>query len=143
MGWVTKLKLWVKNAWALYGSRCLLGLAFILVGLFSFQAGLLQNSLNKNTEPVIIRVAESAPASETSKPTEGIKPASLTVSSQTATQSSSLPTVECQLVGSKKSNKYHHPASRCAKQIKPENKRCFASIEDAKAKGYLPGCLEP
>lgn len=49
---------------------------------------------------------------------------------------------ECAFVGSKKSNKYHAPTSRCAKQIKAENRLCFVSVEAATAKGYLPGCLE-
>ena len=49
---------------------------------------------------------------------------------------------ECQFVGSKKSNKYHHPESRCAVQIKPENRVCFSSREVAEARHYVPGCLQ-
>lgn len=143
MQWVNKVTLWGKNTWIEYGSKFLLGLAFILVATLSFQAGLLQKSLGKNTEPVIIRVAESAPVSNVSKPVESSLAKDLPSPSETKNQSSTTVITECQLVGSKNSNKYHHPASRCAKQIKPENKRCFTSVEDAKAKGYLPGCLEP
>jgi hypothetical protein len=48
----------------------------------------------------------------------------------------------CTFVGSKNSNKYHAPTSRCAKQIKPANIVCFDSVEAATAKGYLQGCLD-
>ena len=41
-------------------------------------------------------------------------------------------------VGSKNSNKYHYPACRAAKKIKPENLVTFNSAKDAKAAGYVP-----
>jgi len=43
-----------------------------------------------------------------------------------------------QFVGSIKSNKYHYPNCRAAKNIKDENKIWFASSEDARAHGYVP-----
>jgi hypothetical protein len=143
MQWVNKVALWGKNTWVEYSSKFLLGLAFILVATLSFEAGLLQKSLGENTEPVIIRVAESALVSNVSTSVESSLAKDPSTLSETPNQSSTAVAAGCQLVGSKNSNKYHHPASRCAKQIKPENKRCFASVEDAKARGYLPGCLEP
>jgi len=48
---------------------------------------------------------------------------------------------ECALVGSKNSNKYHHSDCTWAKKIKPENRVCFSSEDEAKSKGYQPaGC---
>ena len=41
------------------------------------------------------------------------------------------------LVGSITSKKYHRPDCRYAGKIKPENLVSFASVEDARAEGYL------
>jgi methylphosphotriester-DNA--protein-cysteine methyltransferase len=41
-------------------------------------------------------------------------------------------------IGSTKSDKYHYPDCRAAKNIKPENKIWFSSSEDARAHGYVP-----
>lgn len=47
-----------------------------------------------------------------------------------------VPTVE--LVGSKTSNKYHHPDCKWAKKIRPERLVTFGSVEEAREKGYIP-----
>lgn len=49
---------------------------------------------------------------------------------------------DCTFVGSKNSTLYHLPSCASARRIKDVNKRCFASAEDALAKGYRPGCLK-
>jgi hypothetical protein len=41
-------------------------------------------------------------------------------------------------VGSTKSDKYHYPDCRAAKNIKPENEIWFSSSADARANGYVP-----
>lgn len=46
---------------------------------------------------------------------------------------------QCAFVGSKNSNKYHLPSCRYAANIKPENKVCFSSKEDAETRGYVGG----
>ncbi len=48
-------------------------------------------------------------------------------------------------VGSKKSDKYHDPDCRHAKNILPENEIWFDSVEEAKKAGYVPcgGCKPP
>lgn len=49
-----------------------------------------------------------------------------------------------QYVGSIKSDKYHKPSCRHAKNIKPENEIWFGTIEEAKTKGYSPcGVCKP
>ena len=45
---------------------------------------------------------------------------------------------EGRYVGSIKSDKYHHPTCRHAKNILPENEIWFKDTGDAKAKGYVP-----
>lgn len=49
---------------------------------------------------------------------------------------------DCAYVGSKNSNLYHLPTCAAAQRIKPENRLCFASAEEAAQKGYKPGCLK-
>lgn len=50
--------------------------------------------------------------------------------------------VDCQFVGSKNSDKFHTPDSAPAKRIKPENKVCFASEEEALEEGYEAGTID-
>lgn len=53
-------------------------------------------------------------------------------------------TVEYQFVGSTKSNKYHLPSCRYAKEIASENLITFSSKADAESKGYAPcGVCKP
>lgn len=129
-----------KSLWENYGAKCLLGLGFLATAALSFWAGWLQHSLIPD-KPLIIRVAEPVPAQT---PTPSLLSTEPDVRTQGNSQQEGSEVKEaCQYVGSKKSTKYHHPASRCAKQIKATNKLCFASADAAKAKGYTPGCLEP
>ncbi|MCX5890505.1 MAG: hypothetical protein NTY36_13815 [Deltaproteobacteria bacterium] len=48
-------------------------------------------------------------------------------------------------VGSKTSNKYHHPDCRWAKTIRPEKLVTFGSVEEARDHGYIPcpACKPP
>lgn len=127
-----RVQAWQKT----HGNRVFLALAFVLVAVLSFEAGWLEKSLRDEPHPVVVTVTEavSNPPSVAGSPQP--------VPANTAQPDGTQPAASCAFVGSKKSDKYHHPASRCAKQIKPENRRCFASLEDAVAKGYRPGCLE-
>jgi len=45
---------------------------------------------------------------------------------------------ECVFIGSKASDKYHLPTCRWVEKIKPENRICFSSKEEAEKAGYLP-----
>lgn len=48
----------------------------------------------------------------------------------------------CAFVGSRNSDKYHLPNCSWAKRIKPENRVCFTSAQDAESKGYKAGCVK-
>lgn len=138
MEWIRRQNEAIKLFWKDYGSKLFLGLCFLLVGVLCFEAGLLQKSLVE-PKPVVIRVAEPVeipPLPDTKGEEKGVKTSS-------APGETPGDKATCTFVGSKNSNKYHHPESRCAKQIKPENKRCFASVEEAESKGYISGCLAP
>lgn len=122
-----------------YIGKLWLGFAFFLVAGLSFQAGLIQKSLTE-TEPLIIAAPPvSAPVLPERLKAESILP---TQSFDNPSQATSETGTNCAFIGSKNSNKYHAPSSRCAKQIKTANRVCFVSVEAAKARGYLAGCLE-
>lgn len=112
----------------------------LLVGVLAFESGFLRGKLSQSAEPLVISiptVAEPETATEAGigSPLAGVEPiVSKTVDKQRETN--------CPLVGSRNSNKYHLVSCAVAKRIKPENKVCFASKEDAEKKGYVAGCLK-
>jgi hypothetical protein len=110
-----------------------LGAAFFTVALLSFEAGVLHRSLQAPA-PLVIAGSPDAPPPTLPQPV--VPPPSPAPARATP------PTESCAYVGSRQSNKYHLLTSRCAKQIKATNIVCFASVEAAAARGYLPGCLE-
>lgn len=58
------------------------------------------------------------------------------------TENESVPEENCPFVGSKNSDKFHIPDSAPAKRIKPENRVCFVSEEEALEEGYEAGTIE-
>lgn len=139
MSLLSWLKNTLQNGWHLYGDRILVAVTLLLTALLAFWAGTLHSRLAMQPDPLIIRVTEGTPISPT--PTQPLVISG--ASSDIPPVPPQVPTPACDYVGSRKSTKYHHPQSRCAKQIKPENIRCFATIDEATSKGYTPGCLEP
>lgn len=123
-----------------YLGKLWLGIAFLLVAVLSFEAGVLKEALEE-PKPLILAAPNVLSPVAVPERIGGTKSVALPkptdVNTVSVTEQDG-----CMLVGSKNSNKYHAPTSRCAKQIKPENRVCFASIEAATAKGYLAGCLE-
>lgn len=111
-------------------NNLLLGLSYLVIGALCFEAGWLQKSLVVSESIEVAIETKAVPVVPQVEEIQSIAPP------ETAAQ-------PCQFVGSKKSNKYHHPQSRCAKQIKQENQICFPSVEAARARHYVPGCLEP
>jgi hypothetical protein len=109
--------------------RLLLFLGLVSVGALCFEAGMLYGSL-RETEPLKLSISAQAAVS---------------VPDQTPLVASSaepIPSGSCLFVGSRNSDKYHLPKCSSAKRIKPENRVCFASEEDAKKRGYVAGCLK-
>ena len=115
-----------------------LGIAFFLVAVLAFEAGWLKRSLNE-TEPLVLTIPNNiaAPAIPERQSSPETRSRTL-VEAQPGNETVST----CAFVGSKNSNKYHTPTSRCAKQIKTENRICFDSVATAQVRGYVPGCLE-
>lgn len=117
-----------------YADKILLFLGLISVGIIGYEVGLTRG-LSEKASPISIEVVEpkNAPKGEVS--TAG------TVLGESSASKQTIPT-QCVFVGSKNSTLYHLPKCAAARRIKEENKRCFASKEDAESKGYRPGCLK-
>ncbi len=139
-----KLSLWTK-----YGDRIILAIGVILITGISFEAGFLKGQKNQQSSIVVNQPASSAdrPAcapcskeltnenelktnagmSNSTKSTENISPNTAISDNKT-----------CAYVASKNSNKYHLSTCQWAQKIKPENKICFSSADEAQKRGYQP-----
>lgn len=126
-----------KDWWLQYETKIVLILGFILVSAVSFEFGLIQGK-KWQKEPLVIEktvpaVTETKDAVATTPPEaqELPSPAVLTTSGASATLAN------CRFAGSKNSDKIHVPTCSWAKRIKPENLVCFATLEEALAKGRV------
>jgi hypothetical protein len=131
------IKEWVKdNRQNLY-----LFFGVLLVGILAFESGFLRGQLVQS-EPLIVSIPATA-ESPNNKTTEiAAENQPVQTESKTLQTDVKQETEKCLFVGSKNSNKYHLPACAVAKRIKPENKVCFASKEDAEKRGYVPSCIK-
>jgi hypothetical protein len=125
----------VKDLWLQYENKIIFILGLVLVAVLSFEAGVMKGkNMQQNQVVVNQNAARDCKIDSQSAPEGQNLPQKATdISSGTNNQPSN-----CAFVGSKNSNKYHLPACRWAKQIKPENRVCFSSIDDAVKRGYLP-----
>lgn len=115
--------------------RVFLLLGVILVGVLCFEAGLLQGRVRPET-PLVLSLPVSPESSSDSK---GAGSAASSLEPVVAKSDGS---ANCVFVGSKNSTKYHLTTCAAAKRIKPENRVCFASKEEAEKRGYRPSCLK-
>lgn len=133
------LREWVTTWWGDFGGKFYLALAFLLVGSLAFLAGKVSEEI-RPVEPLVISVPSEIPeARPVEKQINSVAPSS--ENALPAKAPNAVSPSQCAYVGSRKSNKYHLPTSRCAKQIKEENRICFVDLAAAEKKGYLPGCL--
>ena len=130
----------IQGWWTEHNERFWLFLGVLLVGALCFEAGLLQGKTGVKT-PVVVTIP-SASETDVVRDQDGAP-------SQTPPRAPGEPVVanvsgkaDCIFVGSKNSNKYHVPTCAVAKRIKPENRVCFASKEEAARRGYVPSCLK-
>jgi len=122
-----------------------LALGMIGVGICGFEFGFVQG-IRHTSPPIVIErptVSASVLAADTSAPSSSSPLPSSDVKTSAADVSAvSLP-ANCPFVGSRNSDKYHVFGCAVVKRIKPENRVCFTSEDDAKSKNYQPGCLKP
>lgn len=131
-----------KEWFIAHQKNLLLLVGVLAVGTVAFESGLLKGRMAQ-PEPLVISipaateplVASDIVSTDQKDQLAGARSVALITGEKQSLAS-------CPLVGSKNSNKYHLATCAVAKRIKPENKVCFASKEDAKKRGYLPGCLQ-
>jgi len=134
-----RIRQWLKEN----KERLLVLLGLFLVGGLCFEAGLLQGKMRPETPLVLSLPSVPEQVLETGKvPPSQAGPALPQREPVVAESNNSNSKTDCVFVGSKNSNKYHLPTCTVAKRIKPENRVCFASKEEAEKRGYVPSCLE-
>ena len=126
--------------WKEHETKIVFLAGLVLVALISFQGGYLKGKTLPES-PLVIEKTTACPESLIVNQPGQSKAETIANSPQTnglaATENKN-----CAFVGSKNSNKYHLPACRYAKTIKPENLACFSSKEDAEKKGYTADDVE-
>lgn len=136
----------LKDTWSVHNREVLLFLGVMLVGIIGFEAGLVQGQ-SFQSKPLVIEKPASPPVSVAqvagASDENGIAAKKIATTTQGQTVAQGVPSDQsCKFVGSRNSDKYHLPTCSFAKRIKPENRVCFSSEEDAKARGYKAGCLK-
>lgn len=128
----------IKEFFKKYESKIILTAGLILVSVISFEAGIFKGRELKEN-PIVIEktvIEKTIEKSDNQTPENApVAQNSLTIGEKTPASAN---VQNCAFMGSKNSNKYHLPACRWAKQIKPENTVCFKDENEAKSKGYLP-----
>ncbi len=139
----------IKKFWQKHDQKILIFVAIILVAVVSFKAGQTHEDAKKTAEinVSLSQLAAANPAQEKilvmgeALERNGVDLRTNLVEDKKDGENSgsgNQDQKECALVGSKNSNKYHLLSCQWASKIKPENRVCFSSKEDAEAKGYIP-----
>ena len=129
------VKEWCRS----HGRNLFMLAGFLMVGGLSFESGLLKGKTSQS-DPIVLSIPIIAPAQE--ERTEKVLSVSEEQKEGARLISEQKDTAKCPLVGSRNSNKYHALTCAVVKRIKPENRVCFASKEDAEKRGYVVGCLK-
>jgi len=125
----------LMSIWS-YRSEIGLWFGVVLVGVLGYEAGFVQG-VRRSSSPIVIEKPVPTvvtAAADAPVPTSDTAP----VTQSTGAKDQSV----CPYVGSRNSNKYHLATCATAKRIKPENRVCFTSPEDAQSKKYQAGCVK-
>lgn len=133
----------LKTGWKRHEREIILFVGVFLVGIIGFEIGLVEGQAMQS-KPLVIEAPAKPAVSQLSASEKSVQGASTekTDTSSATKDSGSADIGRCAFVGSKNSDKYHLPTCAVVKRIKDANKVCFTSEEDAKSKGYQPGCLK-
>lgn len=129
--------------WLISHRKNLLLLAGISVfGALAFESGFLRGEISQS-KPLVVSIPaliEPSVTADMSSPRQGNQTGGV---ERIVSPAGGKQTAEsCPLMGSRNSNKYHLFTCAVAKRIKPENKVCFSSKEDAEKRGYVAGCIK-
>jgi len=130
----------IGQFWLKYEQKIILAIGIVLIAIVAFEAGYLQGQKHQN-EPIVVNKIASAEVSSASAcpvqtETSNTTNSSPNIKSVSAENTATPDNQKCAFVASKNSNKYHLAACQFAQKIKPENKVCFASAEEAIKRGY-------
>lgn len=122
----------IKEFWLKYEQKIMLLFGLILVAIISFEMGVLKSE-NYQKSPLIIekpaQCENIVDTTQTSQKTQNL------TSEKASTTIGEVAPINCQFVASKTSDKYHKSTCSWAGRIKPENKVCFATEQEAIDKG--------
>lgn len=130
----------IGQFWLKYEQKIVLAAGIVLVAAISFEAGFLHGQKNKQ-EPVIVNKASavevsSANTDKNQTDSSNVKTTSSNSKPASIENIATADNQKCAFVASKNSSKYHLPTCRYAQNIKPENKVCFSSKEEAEGRGF-------
>jgi len=120
--------------WKKYADKMILAIGIILIAAISFEAGFLRGQKSQRG-PVVVNQSACAPCPKAENDNGAGNSAQQNNQSKTDNQMNS-DNQKCAFVASKNSNKYHLSTCQWAQKIKPENKVCFSSVEEAQKRGY-------
>lgn len=129
----------ISKFWLKYGDKIILAISIILIAGISLEAGFLKGQKNQK-EPIVVNqpASDTCPKAEDSQNT-GSTTNSPQQNNQTKTENQiAADNQKCAYVASKNSNKYHLPTCQWANKIKPENRICFSSVQEAQNREYQP-----
>ncbi|MDO8529775.1 MAG: hypothetical protein Q7S18_03855 [bacterium] len=131
----------IKRLWLKYEQKIILTLAFALVAVLAFEAGILKGEKWQKPPLIIEKPVECANTPENlqdSQKTQNLTPQDNSNKiGEEVPKNSATGVKSCPFVGSKNSNKYYPPTCSFAKRIKPENIVCFKDEKDAESRGYI------
>lgn len=134
----------IKTLFLKYEPKIILVVGFVLVSAISFEAGYLKGKSAPESPIIVEKPAQSPKIDPGSLKVMGVADKAGEGKSTPENANLDKSIQNCILVGSKNSTKYHRADCQWAKRIKPENRVCFSSEEEAKSKGYQPdkGCIK-
>lgn len=129
----------IKDIWLKYEEKIILLVGVLMIAAIAFEAGFLCGEKNKKESVLIEKAIDEAglicPQNE--EKADGSSNSSQKQENSAKTEEKTdAESKGCVFVASKNSNKYHLPTCQSAQKIKPENKVCFSSAEEAQERGY-------
>jgi len=127
----------IRNIWLKYEEKIILAVGIVMIAAIAFEAGFLLGGKNRNESVLIQKNAGDSNLSSCQceekaiENTEKKQEYSVGAGNKAETESKN-----CAFVASKNSNKFHLSTCQSAQKIKPENKVCFSSVEEAQGRGF-------
>ncbi len=135
---------WWKQIREKYGQAVLVVAIVVLSGWLGFRMGEIKAENNIPMQMSINNLQSANPVQEkVNIATEALKRQGVDLKLDEAVAKTIEQKKDCLFVASRKSHKYHTADCRYGKNIKPSNRVCFKTQDEAKTKGFVPakGCI--